>query len=116
MRIINFYGMVEQVGSVFFENPQGFLQAPSTADVLIRDPYSFAPVAPGKPGLIQVLSALPASYPGHSLLTEDRGILRDEEGGAAGLRGRFFEVLGRLSQTELRGCSDTYRQPSGGLS
>ena len=70
-RVHNFYGMVEQVGTVFVECEAGHLHAPALADVLVRDPQTLAPLPMGQPGLLQLLSALPLSYPGHSLLSED---------------------------------------------
>jgi hypothetical protein len=106
-RVHNYYGMVEQVGSIFMECEHGHLHAPGFADVIIRDPLTLAPVSVGATGLIQVLSAIPVSYPGHSLLTEDVGRLLGHDGCPCGRRGRFFEVLGRMAQAELRGCSDT---------
>jgi hypothetical protein len=109
-RVINFYGMVEQVGSVFFENVHGFLHAPLFSDVVIRDPITLAPVPDGQPGLVQVVSVLPGSYPGHSILTEDMGVIRGEDVPEQGMRGRFFEVLGRVPKSEVRGCSDTFAQ------
>jgi Acyl-protein synthetase, LuxE len=105
-RVHNFYGMVEQVGSVFLEGDDGYLHAPRFADVIIRDPRTLAPVGPGEVGVIQVVSALPTSYPGHSLLTEDLGVVHAIDDGA--WRGRAFSVLGRLPRAELRGCSDTH--------
>lgn len=109
-RTLNFYGMVEQVGSVFFENGIGALHAPVFADVLVRDPFTLRPVAAGQQGLIQVLSVLPRSYPGHSLLTEDIGEWLGEDDPRAGMNGRYFRVAGRAAQSEVRGCSDTYEQ------
>jgi hypothetical protein len=106
----NFYGMVEQVGSVFFENNRGFLHAPVFADVIVRDPFTLQPLPAGRSGLIQVLSILPGSYPGHSLLTEDLGCWVGEDDPAAGMPGRFFQVDGRVPRSEIRGCSDTYVQ------
>ena len=107
-QVNNFYGMVEQVGSVFVECEAGHLHAPVFADVIMRDPYDWSEVAPGQEGLIQVLSCLPQSYPGHSLLTEDRGILHGEDDCSCGRKGRYFSVLGRLPKAEARGCSDTF--------
>lgn len=107
-RVINFYGMVEQVGSVFFENQLGSLHAPVFADVIVRDPFTLAPLPPGKPGLLQVLSILPGSYPGHSLLTEDMGAWLGEDEPTCGMPGRYFRVSGRVPRSEVRGCSDTY--------
>ncbi len=106
-RVINYYGMVEQVGSVFMECEHGHLHAPVFADVVIRDPVTLQPLPPGQTGLVQVLSALPLSYPGHSILTEDLGVLHGEDDCPCGRAGRHFSVLGRLPQAEQRGCSDT---------
>jgi Acyl-protein synthetase, LuxE len=107
-QVINFYGMVEQVGGVYFENPRHHLQAPSYSEVIVRDPISLEPVPDGQPGLIQVLSCLPTSYPGHSLLTEDLGVIRGADPEGTGLGGRCFDILGRVPKAELRGCSDTF--------
>ena len=74
-RIYNFYGMVEQVGSIFLEGEDGYLYPPNFADVIIRDPNTLEELPPGQPGVIEVLSVLPRSYPGHCLLTEDLGVV-----------------------------------------
>ncbi|RTY74258.1 acyl-protein synthetase [Flavobacterium sp. LS1R10] len=107
--IYNFYGMVEQVGSVFLENSDGYLHCPNFADVIIRNPYDFSVQPPGKEGLIQVISALPKSYPGHSLLTEDIGVLMGEDDASNGWKGKYFKIIGRAKRAELRGCSDTFK-------
>ena len=107
-RVISFYGMAEQVGGVYFENDLHFLHAPIFSDVLVRDPVTLEPLPEGAPGLIQVVSCLPTSYPGHSLLTEDLGVIRGTDRPDLELRGRCFEVLGRVPRAELRGCSDTF--------
>jgi hypothetical protein len=107
-RVINFYGMVEQVGGVYFENPAYRLHAPIYTEVIVRDPVTLRPLPDGEPGLVQVLSCLPTSYPGHSLLTEDLGVVRGADLEEAGMGGRYFEILGRVPKAELRGCSDTF--------
>ena len=104
----NFYGMAEQLGSVFCENNLHWLHAPVFADVIIRDPATLAPLPVGATGLIQTLSVLPRSYPGHSLLSEDLGRIVGGDDPAAGMPGAFFEVAGRAPHSEIRGCSDTY--------
>ncbi|KID12310.1 acyl-protein synthetase [Ponticoccus alexandrii] len=107
-KIHNFYGMVEQVGSIFVECEAGRLHAPSFADVIIRRPHDWSVADFGEEGLIQVLSCLPQSYPGHSLLTEDIGTLLGEDDCPCGRHGRTFAVHGRLPKAEVRGCSDTF--------
>ncbi len=107
-RIYNFYGMVEQVGSVYLEGEDGYLYPPNFADVIIRDPLTFAEQPAGKPGLIQVVSALPLSYPGHSILTEDLGVIEGIDDSTCGRQGKYFSVIGRVPKAELRGCSDVH--------
>lgn len=108
-QIYNFYGMIEQIGSVFLENSEGYLHCPNFADVIIRNPIDFSVQPHGEPGLIQVISALPQSYPGHSLLTEDIGVIMDEDDAANGWKGKYFKIIGRAKKAELRGCSDTFK-------
>ncbi len=105
-RIFNFYGMVEQIGSVFLEASDGNLYPPNFADVIIRDEQTWEPLEPNKIGIIQVISALPLSYPGYSLLTEDRGEIMSIDAGVDGRLGKAIRVHGRLPKAELRGCSD----------
>ena len=105
----NYYGMVEQVGSIFVECSEGYLHAPSYADVIIRNPITFEVLPVGKQGLIQVVSELPKSYPGHSLLTEDLGTIHGVDDCPCGWKGQYFSVAGRIPKAELRGCSDTFQ-------
>ncbi len=112
-RIHNFYGMVEQVGSVFLEGDDGRLHSPYYADVIVRSPDTWDPCPLGQPGVLQVLSALPGSYPGHSLLTEDLGVIHAIDADNSPWRGKAFEVLGRVPRAELRGCSDVHAFSAG---
>jgi len=114
-RIHNFYGMVEQVGSVFLEGEDGCLHAPFYADVIVRCPDTWQPCPIGQPGVLQVLSALPGSYPGQSLLTEDLGVVHAVDAENCPWSGKAFEVLGRVPKAELRGCSDVHAYASGGM-
>lgn len=107
-RCYNFYGTVEQVGSIFLEGEDGYLYAPNSADIIIRNPITWKEATVGQPGVIQLLSGLPLSYPGHSILTEDLGVLHGVDNGPCGRRGKYFSVLGRIPSAELRGCSDTH--------
>ncbi|MCX6290206.1 MAG: acyl-protein synthetase [Bacteroidetes bacterium] len=106
--VYNFYGMVEQVGSVYIENEKGFLHCPNFSDIIIRNPVDFSVQKNGEEGLIQVISALPRSYPGHSILTEDIGVCMGEDD--LSWKGKYFRILGRAKKADLRGCSDTFAQ------
>lgn len=113
-RVHNYYGMVEQVGSIFLECEHGYFHAPTYADIMIRDENTLEVLPENDKGLIQVLSILPKSYPGHSLLTEDVGTWIGEDDCPCGRLGKYFTVEGRLPKAELRGCSDTHAFSVGG--
>ena len=107
-RIHNYYGMVEQTGSIYMECECGRLHASNFSDITIRNPIDFTECSLGESGLIQLDSLLPWSYPGHRLLTEDLGVLLGEDNCPCGRNGKTFKVLGRIKAAEIRGCSDTY--------
>jgi hypothetical protein len=104
--------MVEQTGSVFVECEAGRLHAPLFADIIIRDASDWRELPIGHKGVVQVVSALPRSYPGHSLLTEDLGELIGEDDCPCGRMGRTFRIFGRIPRAEVRGCSDTFASPA----
>ena len=104
----DYYGMVEQTGSIYMECENGNLHASIFSDIIIRRAHDFSIADVGEQGIIQTLSVLPTSYPGHSLLTEDEGILLGEDDCRCGRLGKYFKIVGRIKNAEIRGCSDTY--------
>lgn len=106
--IHDYYGMVEQTGCIYMQCEYGHLHASIFSDVIIRRPEDFSVCGIGEKGVIQVVSAIPESYPGHSLLTEDEGMILGEDDCPCGRKGKYFSVSGRLKNAEIRGCSDTY--------
>lgn len=111
-RVMDYYGMVEQVGSIFVECSEGYLHVPEFSHFICRDPETWKPLPPGKTGIIQVLSTLPGSYPGFSILTEDMGTLHGTDDCACGWRGQYVSIQGRVPKAIARGCSDTFTSPS----
>ena len=107
--VINYYGMVEQVGSIFTECSEGYFHTTNFNDVLIRNPSDFSVRKDLEKGLIQLLSILPTSYPGHSILTEDLGTIYGEDDCKCGKNGKYFKVHGRQLNSEPRGCSDVIK-------
>lgn len=106
--VVNFYGMAEQVGSVFTEGSDGLLHTAPFAEVIVRDPGTWDELPVGAEGVIQVLSAVPTGYPGHSILTEDVGVVASIDSDRTPHLGKAFRVVGRVPKAELRGCSDVY--------
>ena len=104
--IYNYYGLVEQTGSLFIESKKcGYFHASIYSDIIIRD-EKFNVLENKKKGLIQLLSLLPTSYPGHNILTEDIGEIVGEDDCKCGLKGKYFLVHGRAKNSEIRGCSN----------
>jgi phenylacetate-coenzyme A ligase PaaK-like adenylate-forming protein len=106
--IHDYYGMVEQTGCVYMECAYGHLHASIFSDIITRRHTDFSPCDFGETGIAQVVSVLPESYPGHSLLTEDEGIILGEDDCPCGRKGKYFRINGRLKMAEIRGCGDTY--------
>jgi len=105
-RIIDYYGMVENVGVVYPDCEHGNKHVPAFAEVIVRNPLTLAPVAPGERGLVQVCSVLPTSFPGFLLLTEDLGEVVGYDGCACRRRGTHFRFAGRVPKAEVRGCGN----------
>ena len=109
-RIHDYYGMVEQTGCVYMQCECGRLHASVFSDIITRRKNDFSVCEKGETGIIQVVSMLPRSYPGHSLLTEDEGVILGEDDCPCGRKGKYFKIIGRLKNAEIRGCSDTYAE------
>ena len=76
--------------------------------MIVRRAIDFQSANIGEKGIIQVVSAIPESYPGHSLLTEDEGMIEGVDDCPCGRLGKYFKVIGRLKDAQIRGCSDAY--------
>ena len=108
--IFNYYGMVEQTGSIFIECEHGHLHTSIFSEIITRRGEDFSACDFGEVGIIELMSVLPKSYPGHIILTEDEGRILGVDDCPCGRKGKYFEILGRIKQAEVRGCSDTYGQ------
>lgn len=104
--VFNYYGMVEQTGSIYMECEYGFFHVPIYSDILIRNPKNFQICSIREMGIIQLISLLPHSYPGHSIISEDLGIIHGVDDCKCGRKGKYFTIHGRLKNAEIRGCSD----------
>lgn len=106
--VYNEYGMAEQSGTIYFECEYGHLHASIFSDVITRRGRDLSVCEFGEPGMMELVSVLPHSYPGHILLSEDEGVILGEDDCPCGRLGKYFKINGRLKNAELRGCSDTY--------
>ena len=117
-RILDFYGMVENIGVIYPDCEHGNKHVPAFGEVVIRDSLTLAPAKVGQEGLVQVCSGLPTSFPGFLVLTEDIGQIVHEDGCPCGRRGTAFRFIKRVPKAEVRGCGnvETIRErPATGL-
>ena len=105
-RVIDFYGLVEAVGVIYPDCCEGNKHAPAFGDVIVRNPLTLEPVAAGEHGIVQVCNALPTSFPGNLLLTDDMAQVISYDGCPCGRRGISFCFAGRIPEVELRGCGN----------
>ncbi len=116
-RVIDFYGMVENVGVVYPDCAHGNKHVPAFAEVVVRNPLTLEPVAAGQQGMVQVCSVLPTSFPGFLVLTDDMAEVIDYDECPCGRRGTSFRFAGRVPKAEVRGCGNLettrYQQAQG---
>lgn len=109
-RVIDFYGMIENVGVIYPDCAEGNKHVPAFAEVIVRNPLTLEPVSEGEQGIVQVCSVLPTSFPGNLLLTEDMAEIVSYDGCRCGRRGTSFRFAGRVPKAELRGCGNIERK------
>lgn len=104
--VINYYGVVEQTGSIFLECEKcNCFHNNVFNDIIIRDDkLNISKI--NQRGIVQILSILPTSYPGNSILLEDEGYLIDVKNKNCPNSGKSFKIVGRIPKAEVRGCSD----------
>ena len=104
-KVINYYGLVEQVGSIFFECDYGYFHTSVYSDIIIRD-KNLIDIGLKKKGLVHLISILPVSYPGISILTQDLGEIFYDGNCPCSKGGKSFKIYGRQKNAEVRGCSN----------
>tara|TARA_B100000315_G_scaffold251859_1_gene287459 strand:- start:370 stop:1503 length:1134 start_codon:yes stop_codon:yes gene_type:complete len=104
--IYDFYGFTEQMGLLYVSVGNNPKTVSTYSEIIIRDFQTLEPVKDGEQGLIQILTPLPHSYPGVSVLTEDVGKIVGRGMDNTGRIGTQFEMIGRADKAEIRGCGD----------
>lgn len=103
-KVVDYYGLVEQVGIIYPLCEAGYRHVPRWAAVVVRDPVTLTSQTE-QAGQLQLLNVLARGAPYHSVLTEDVGRLVPGRC-ACGRSGPRFELLGRVPKSELRGCAN----------
>ena len=109
-KVHNYYGLVEQTGSIFIECEEcSLFKCSIYSDVFIRDKQLNIIEGKQKKGFLQVMSLIPTSYPGNNLITEDIAEIVENTKCKKCTRnysGKLFKVYGRANNSEIRGCSN----------
>ena len=102
--VVDFYGLVEQIGIVYPLCSGGYRHVPRWADALVRDSITLLPLS-NEPGQLQLINTISWGAPYHNVLTED--VARIIPGACeCGRHGKRFELLGRIPNAEVRGCAN----------
>lgn len=104
--LTNYYGMVEQLGNIYPSCEYDYHHTTPSNDIVIRNKY-LDPCKDRENGIIQVISKFPSSQHNSSILTEDIGYIETQHC-KCGRPGKAFRVLGRLENSQIRGCSNAY--------
>lgn len=102
--VVDFYGLVEQVGIVYPLCDRGYRHVPQWADALVRDSITLEPLS-NQPGQLQLINTISWGAPYHNVLTEDVARIIPGEC-ECGRHGKRFELLGRIANAEVRGCAN----------
>ena len=103
-KVIDFYGLVEQLGIIYPLCDHGVRHIPVWADIIVRDTYTLVSIK-GEVGQLQLLNSITYGAPYHSVLTEDIGRIIPGKC-PCGRSGKRFELLGRIPKSEVRGCAN----------
>ncbi len=104
-RVIDYYGLVEQVGMVYPLCRCGARHVPAWGAVLVRDPWTLEVLPDGEVGMLQLMNTLAWGAPYHNVLTEDLGRVVPGQC-SEGRNGTRFELVGRIPKSEIRGCAN----------
>ena len=98
--------MVESVGVIFPDCPEGNKHAPAFGDVIVSNPLTLPACRCRGTRHRSGLQCFAHQLPGHLLLTEDMAKVMAYDGCPCGRRGISFRFAGRIPKAEIRGCGN----------
>ena len=101
--IFEFFGAVEHP-ILYTECRNHHFHIPNYGRIIIRDVETLKPVKPGEVGLINLLTPMSIGTPILSVMTDDLGILHEEECGC-GEKSMYLEILGRSGVEDIKTCA-----------
>ena len=101
--VFEFFGAVEHP-ILYTDCRNHHFHIPNYARVIIRDVETLEPVKPGEVGLINLLTPMSVGTPILSIITDDLGILHEEEC-TCGVKSAYLEILGRSGVDDIKTCA-----------
>ena len=101
--IFEFFGAVEHP-ILYTDCREHHFHIPNYGRVIIRDVETLEPLKPGEVGLINLLTPLSIGTPILSIMTDDLGILHEEEC-PCGEKSMYLEILGRSGVEDVKTCA-----------
>lgn len=97
------YGMAEHCAP-YLDCRRHRFHVPAFARVVARDPETLAPLPPGEPGLLELITPYNAMMPNLAILSTDIGQI-DEQPCPCGYDSPTFTLLGRGGLSKHKGCA-----------
>ena len=101
--IIEFFGAVEHP-VLWTQCKYHRFHVPNYARVIIRDVDNLRPLPNGQVGIINLLTPMCRSTPLTSIMTDDLGILHENDCGC-GIRSPYLEIIGRVGIEDIQTCA-----------
>ncbi len=101
--IIEFFGAVEHP-VMWTQCTNHRFHVPNYARVIIRDADDLHPLPNGQEGIINLLTPMCRATPLTSVMTDDLGILHDNDCGC-GIRSPYLEIIGRVGIEDIKTCA-----------
>lgn len=102
--IVEFFGAVEHP-ILYCDCPNHHFHVPAYSRVIIRDVDTLEPVAPGRPGLVNLLTPMVQGTPLLSVMTDDLGVLHEGRTCGCGIASPYLEILGRVGLRDIKTCA-----------
>ena len=99
--------MTEQLGTIYPDCSEGNKHVSAYSEIFIRNTDTLEIEEIGTSGFIQLVSPIPQSYPGISLLSDDIGKIIGVDDCACGRKGKYFRFEKRTEKADIKGCGDT---------
>ena len=101
--VIEFFGAVEHP-ILYTDCRCHHFHIPCYSRVIIRDPDTMQPIPNGRIGLVDLMSPMVRSTPVLSVMTDDLGIIHDEEC-PCGAKSPWLEIIGRVGIADIITCA-----------